>query len=156
MDKWPPLFDTREFAAAFGAATRDASFRGPASAPAATVWLEAGEIAAGAGIACGSGQLNYQGMNHAFGISGLTNPDVPGIRISATGIVRRLSRLGHFAGNYASVAAEERADFRASAVELKNDHGVRIKLIATNAGQRLEVSANGVRIRFKGQWRDEP
>jgi hypothetical protein len=148
MNKPELLFDPKQFAAAFGTATCNAS---PAlrESPGGIVWLEDAARCARARFASGEGEIVYQGTKYAFTISGLSTVDFSVPCISATGIVKRLRTLLDFAGNYSSEAVESRLTSGDSGTYLKNERGVLIHLVAKHAGFRFGVSANGVQIRFK-------
>ena len=151
MNKPELLLDPKQFAAAFGAATCNAS---PAlrESPGAIVWLEDAARCVHAQFTSGDGEIVYQGTKHAFTISGLSTVDFPVPRISTTGIVKRLRTLLDFAGNYSSEAVESRLTSGGSVTYLKNERGVLIQLVARHAGLRFGVSANGVKIRFKHHY----
>ena len=146
MDKLNLLFNSKQFADAFGAAMRDSNF---VSQPDATVWLEGGAASAGQGFSWDHGKIDYRGSSHGFSISGLSIADLPPVNTSATGIVKRLNALADFVGNYFAAAAEGRMTAGSSANCLRNDRGVQIQLIANDAGLRFRASINGVRISFK-------
>ena len=149
MEKLGLLFDAKQFALAFDAATSDS---GSAEAqPDATVWLEDGTAAARAGFAWGHGRINYRGSNHAFSISGLSIADAHGAGVAATGTVMRLRKLSDFSGTYSASGAGSTLAGGGAAAYLKNERGVVIKLIATDAALRFCLSANGVRTRLNVQ-----
>jgi hypothetical protein len=147
MDKLNLLFNPKQFADAFGAAMPDT--RVVESQPDATLWVEGGAASAVAGFALDHGKMDYRGNRHSFSISGLSIGDVPAVNTSATGIVKRLKTLSDFVGNYFAAVAEGRMTTGSSATCLRNDRGVQIQLVAETAGQRFQVSSNGVRIRFE-------
>jgi hypothetical protein len=149
MDKLGLLFDAKQFAVAFGAATVDLSSAATEARPDATVWLEGGAAVAGAGFAWGHGQLNYKRDHHGFSISGLSIADVHAASISATGIVMRLRKLSDFSGTYSGLGAEATAADGGAATYLKNERGVVIKLVARDAGLRFSLSVDGVRVRLR-------
>ena len=151
MDKLDQLFSPKHFAVAFGTALRDSRFVVKETQPDATVWLEGGAASAGAGFAWDHGQIDYRGNRYSFSISGLSIADLPTRSTSATGIVRRLRTLSDFAGSYLAEAAEGGFTAGGLTTHLRNDRGVLIQLVATDAKQRFNVSVNGVRIRFKSQ-----
>ena len=151
MDKLDQLFSPKHFAIAFGTALRDSGFVAKESQADATVWLEGGAASAEAGFALDHGQIDYRGNRHSFSISGLSIADLPAVSSSATGVVRRLRTLSDFAGSYLAEAAEGGFTAAGLTTYLRNDRGVLIQLVATDAGQRFNVSVNGVRIRFKSQ-----
>jgi len=144
------LFDLKQFTVTFGAVTGNSYSVRTESEPDATVRLEGGAASAGAGFAWDGGQIDYQGNRHAFSITGLSIGNVPAGSVSAAGIVKRLRKLSEFAGNYAA-AAEAGVTSGRPVTYLKNDRGVLIQLVARDAGQRFDVSVNGVSIRFKRQ-----
>jgi hypothetical protein len=148
MDKLGLLFDAKQFAAAFGAATGDSSSAATEAQSDASVWVEGGASVAGAGFAWGHGQINYKRNQHRFSILGLCTGDVHAASISATGSVVCLRKLSDFSGNYSELGAEARAAGGGSATYLKNERGVVIKLVATDAGLRFKVSVNGVRVKL--------
>jgi hypothetical protein len=151
MNKLDLLFNPKLFADAFGAAMRDSKPRAMESDPAASVWLEGGTASACAEWEWGHGQIDYRGSRHSFSISGLSIAPVPAAIITATGIVRHLRTLSDFVGHYFKAAAVGRSTAPSSAAYLKNDRGVLIQLVAADAGQRFNVSAEGVSIRLRSQ-----
>ena len=117
--------------------------------PDATVSLKAGSIAAGIGYTWGQGDLSYGGDSHSFSISGVSIVDVGVTNITATGVVYNLKNLSDFAGNYVAVSAGMTIAGGGSAVYLKNEHGVVMKLLATDVGLKFNLSADGVHITLK-------
>ena len=149
MDKLD-LFDLEQFGVAFGAVSSNSNFVGNEFQRDATVWLERGAATAGAEFAWDGGQIDYQGRNHAFRITGLSVANVSEGSASAAGIVKRLRKLPEFAGYYVA-AAEGAVTVGHPVTFLRNNRGVLIQLVASEAGLRFRVSANGVLIRFKSQ-----
>jgi hypothetical protein len=149
MEKLDLLFNPKQFADAFSTALRDSRLEAMASDPDATVWLEGEGASARAELTWDHGQIDYQGNRHSFSISGLSIAHLPAVNVFATGIVRRLRTLSDFVGNYLTAAAEGRLTAGSSSIFLRNDRDVLIQLVATDAGQRFNVSVEGVRIRFK-------
>jgi hypothetical protein len=149
MDKLNQLFASTPsgFAAAF-VAVGDGR-RAPVGDTTATFWLEGGITRAGAGFAWGNGELSYQGRGHAFRLSGLSIADVPAANICANGSVIHLRRLSDFTGRYlAGAAGDARADDDTTTL-LRNEHGVMMKLTATDAAWRVNLLINGLRVRLK-------
>ena len=119
----------------------------PADAPAdATLTLEGGSVAAGIGYVWGHGTLTYQGVAHKFSISGVSVVDVGAAKISATGDVSHLGKLSDFSGVYTAWSAGATFGGGGSAVYMKNEQGVIIKLISTTQGLRFNLSGNGVKV----------
>jgi hypothetical protein len=136
-----------EFAAAFGAATKDST--NEVSQLEVTLWLEGG-LAPGAGFMWGHGQITYQGNNHPFRISGLSAADVGAVSMCAAGSVTHLRKLSDFSGNYSASGAGAIVAGGCTTF-LQNQHGVVIQLTAKDAGRRISLPINGVRVRLKRQ-----
>jgi hypothetical protein len=117
--------------------------------PDGTLQLDAGSVAVGIGFVWGHGTLNYQNSQRPFSISGVSVVDVGAASISATGEVYHLANIKDFEGHYVAWSAGLTIGGGGSATYLKNDHGVVIKLLATSEGLRLNLSGNGVTVRFK-------
>lgn len=136
-----------------GAAFADDSQTSPRTsttdAPDATVDISGGTLAAGVGFVWGHGDLIYQGSKHRFKLSGVSIVDVGASRITASGVVYNLKDIGDFNGNYATVSAGVTVGGGGSAVVLRNEHGVVIKLLSTGEGLRFNLSADGVNIKLR-------
>jgi len=117
--------------------------------PDATVTLKGGSVAAGIGFTWGHGTLNDKNGAHHFTIRGVSVVDVGATDYTATGHVYHLERLSDFSGNYVAAAAGATVAGGATATYLKNEHGVVIKLIATDVGLKFNLSADGVHITLK-------
>jgi hypothetical protein len=63
--------------------------------------------------------------------------------------VHKLAQLFDFAGNYVAVGAGITIAGGGTALYLKNEHGVVIKLLSTDVGLKFKLSADGVRIVLK-------
>jgi hypothetical protein len=117
--------------------------------PDATLTLKGGSVAVGIGYTWGHGELAYQDSALPFSISGVSVVDVGATNFSATGAVYHLTQLSDFAGDYAALGAGFTLAGGGTAVYLKNDHGVVIKLVATNVGLKFKLSADGVHVALK-------
>jgi hypothetical protein len=118
--------------------------------PDATVTLKGGSVAAGIGYTWGHGELTYQESSHQFSIKGVSVIDVGATDFTAAGNVYNLKDLADFAGNYVAAGAGITVAGGGTAVYLKNEHGVVIKLISTDVGLKFNLSADGVHIALKG------
>jgi len=118
--------------------------------PDATVTLKGGSIAVGIGYTWGHGDLTYGGDAHRFSISGVSIVDVGATNISASGVVYNLKALSDFSGNYVAVSAGVTIAGGGSAIYLKNEHGVVMKLIATDVGLKFNLSTDGVHVTLHG------
>ena len=119
------------------------------ASPDGTVTLKGGSVAAGIGFTWGHGELVYHNGKHRFTIRGVSVVDVGATDYTATGRVFHLARLSDFAGNYVAAAAGATVAGGATATYLKNEHGVVIKLVATDVGLKFNLSADGVHIALK-------
>jgi hypothetical protein len=135
--------------AAFADDSQSSPTTSPTDAPDATVDISGGTFAAGIGIVWGHGELIYRGSKHPFKLSGVSIVDVGASHITASGVVYNLKNIGDFDGNYATVSAGVTVGGGGSAVVLRNEHGVVIKLLATAEGLRFNLSADGVSIKLR-------
>jgi len=119
------------------------------AAPDGTVTLSGGSIAAGIGYTWAHGELTYRNDPHPFAIHGVSIVEVGATSYSASGTVYNLKALGDFAGDYVAAGAGITIAGGGTAVFLKNEHGVVIKLIATDVGLQFKLSADGVRVTLK-------
>jgi hypothetical protein len=135
-------------AAAYARDTESAPVANEAQ-PDATVTLKGGSVAAGIGYTWGHGELKYDDHSHPFSIKGVSLVDVGATDLSATGNVYHLKSVSDFSGNYVAAGAGITIAGGGTAVYLKNEHGVVIKLIATEVGLKFKLSADGVKITLK-------
>jgi hypothetical protein len=117
--------------------------------PDATLQLKGGSVAAGIGYVWGHGTVNYQGADHAFDIHGVSVIDVGGASIDATGVVMNLKKIEDLPGKYVAWGAGITIAGGGSAVYMKNQNGVIIKLIARTEGLRFNLSGNGVKLTLR-------
>jgi hypothetical protein len=136
MDKLNFMFDAKQFAAEFGAASGDSS--AARSEPDVMMWLEGGVGPAGAG-----------GRDHLFRVSSLSIADAGAAGIYATGRVMRLRKISDFSGNYRASSVGATVARGGLATYLQNERGVVIELVAMDAATAANRSVNGVRVRLK-------
>jgi hypothetical protein len=117
--------------------------------PDASVTLKGGSVAVGIGYTWGHGELKYRDGAHEFSINGVSVIDVGATNFSATGEVYNLKDISEFAGNYVAAGAGITIAGGGTAVYLKNEHGVVIKLISTDLGLKFKLSADGVHVELK-------
>ena len=117
--------------------------------PDGTVTLKGGSVAAGIGFTWGHGELKYQDASHDFTIKGVSLVDVGATGYTASGHVYNLKQLSDFSGDYFAAGAGIAIAGGGTAVYLKNDHGVVIKLIATDVGLKFKLSGEGVHVALK-------
>jgi hypothetical protein len=114
--------------------------------PDATLTLKGGSVAAGIGYTWGHGELAYHNGSHGFSIKGVSVVDVGATDFSASGHVYNLTKLEDFSGNYVAAGAGITVAGGGAALYLKNEHGVVVKLIATDVGLKFTLSADGVHV----------
>ena len=117
--------------------------------PDGTVTLKGGSVAVGIGYTWGHGELGYHDASHHFTIKGVSIVDVGATGYTASGVVYNLKQLSDFSGNYVAAGAGITIAGGGTAVYLKNDHGVVIKLLATDVGLKFKLSADGVHVALK-------
>ncbi len=117
--------------------------------PDGTLTLKGGSVAVGIGYTWGSGELKYHDHAHQFSIKGISVVDVGATDFTAAGSVYNLKALSDFAGNYVAAGAGITVAGGGTAVYLKNEHGVVIKIVATEVGLKFDLSAGGVHVSLK-------
>jgi len=117
--------------------------------PDATLNLKGGSVAAGIGYTWGNGELEYHNSSHRFSIKGVSVVDVGATDFSASGRVYNLKKLEDFSGDYVAAGAGITVAGGGTAVYLENEHGVVVKLIATDVGLKFTLSADGVHVALK-------
>ena len=117
--------------------------------PDGAVTLSGGSVAAGIGYTWGHGELKYRDNSHQFSIKGVSVVDVGATNFTATGNVYNLGKLSDFTGNYVAAGAGLTVAGGGTAVYLKNEHGVVIKLVSTEVGLKFKLSADGVHVALK-------
>jgi hypothetical protein len=117
--------------------------------PDATVTLKGGSLAAGIGYTWGHGDLAYKKRTLEFSIKGVSIVDVGATNFTAAGNVYNLKKLADFSGNYVAAGAGLTIAGGGTATYLKNEHGVVIKLVATDVGLKFKLSADGVHVALK-------
>lgn len=132
-----------------GAALADNSTTSATDEPDATVDITGGNVSIGIGFVWGNGDLVYKGSKHTFKLSGVSIVDVGASHITASGVVYNLKNLSDFSGNYTALSAGVTVAGGGSAVVLRNQNGVVIKLLSTAEGLRFNLSADGVDIRLR-------
>lgn len=119
------------------------------AAPDATLQLHGGTFAVGVGFIWGQGTLTYQGVDRKFILSGFSIGALGGAKIIATGPVSHMANLSDFEGSYVAWGMGATIGSGGSAVYMKNQHGVLIKLVTRASGLRFNLSGNGVKIKFE-------
>lgn len=135
--------------AAYAADSDSLTAASDTASPVATVTLKGGSVAAGVGYTWGHGELTYRDAPYQFSIKGVSIVDVGATSYTAAGDVYNLKDISDFSGNYFAADAGIAVAGGGTAIYLKNEHGVVIKLASTDVGLKFNLSANGVRIALK-------
>lgn len=124
-------------------------FTQAASAADGTVRFKGGSVAAGIGWSWGKGTLTYKGKDYPISVKGLSLGKVGITGVTASGEVLNLKKLQDFDGNYTGVGAGITLAGGRSAVTVKNQNGVRVRIISTTRGADLTVGVGGVDMKIK-------
>jgi hypothetical protein len=115
----------------------------------ATIRLTSGSVAAGIGWSWGSGTLTYKGKEYPISVKGLSLGKVGITKATASGEVFHLKTLKDFDGNYTAAGAGITLAGGRSAVTMKNQNGVRVRVISTNRGADITLGGGGVELKIK-------
>jgi len=128
-----------------------AGAEGPLGPPSASISIESRSVAVGIGVSWGEGVLTLDGREHPFSVSGLSVADVGISKVSATGEVWGLSEaeLANFDGNYYGVDVGVAVGGGSAGLAMRNQHGVYIKLRATQQGVKLSIASQGTTLKLK-------
>ncbi|HEV2840371.1 MAG TPA: hypothetical protein VGW39_03520 [Chthoniobacterales bacterium] len=126
-----------------------AAFAQAADKPDATLRLSGGSAAVGIGYSWGKGTLTYKGKDYPVSVKGLSLGKVGITSATASGEVHNLKSLKDFDGNYTAAAAGVTLAGGRSAVTMKNQNGVRIRLVSTNRGADITLGGSGVDLKIK-------
>jgi hypothetical protein len=120
-----------------------------ADKPDGTIKISSGSVAIGVGWSWGKGTLTYKGKEYPLSVKGLSIGKVGISGATAAGEVYRLKTLADFDGNYTAAAAGITLAGGRSAVDMTNQHGVRVRVISTNRGVDLTLGGGGVTMKVK-------
>lgn len=117
-----------------------------AEGPDAKISLRAGAVATGTGFSWGRGTLTFKGREHYFSVNGLAVGD---FGADASGQVYHLNKIEDFDGYYTAVRTGILPGLARSAVTLKNEKGVRIRLSALRRRTPIKIVGGGVEMKLK-------
>ena len=127
-----------------------AGFAHAASAPPdATIRFHGGAVAVGIGWSWGKGTLTYKGKDYPISVKGLSLGKVGITGVTASGEVHNLKKIQDFDGNYTGVGAGITLAGGRTAVTIKNQNGVRVRVISTTRGADITVGVGGVDLKIK-------
>ena len=124
-------------------------FTQAADKPDATIKISSGSVALGIGWSWGKGTLTYKGKDYPLSVKGLSIGKVGITGNTASGEVYHLKSLKDFDGNYTAAGAGITLAGGRSAVDMKNQNGVRVRVISTNRGVDVTLGGGGVELRIK-------
>ena len=116
--------------------------------PDATLRLSGKSVAAGIGFSWGKGTLTYKGNDYPISVKGLSLGKVGITKATASGEVYHLKTLKDFDGNYTAAGAGMTLAGGGSAVAMKNQNGVRVRVISTNRGADITLGGGGVELKI--------
>jgi len=125
------------------------AFNQAAVPPDATIRINGGSAAVGIGFSWGKGILTYKGKDYPIAVNGLSLGKVGFTSATASGEVYHLKGLKDFDGNYSGVGTGLTLAGGRSAITVKNQNGVRVRLISTNKGIDVAIAAGGVDMKLK-------
>jgi hypothetical protein len=111
-----------------------------------SVRLNGGSTALGVGGNWGEGVLTFNGYQYPFSVRGLAIGDVGITAFTASGVVFNAQRPEDVDGNYVGVSAGLTLAGGASAVTLRNQHGVTMNLIVTTRGLGVDLAGRGIAV----------
>ena len=117
--------------------------------PDATLRFSGGAVAVGIGWSWGNGTLTYKGKDYPVSVKGLSLGKVGITGATASGEVYHLKTLKDFDGNYTAAGAGMTLAGGRSAVTMKNQNSVRVRLISTTRGADVTLGAGGVDLKIK-------
>jgi hypothetical protein len=126
-----------------------AGFARAESAPDGTIRFSGGSVAVGIGWSWGKGTLTFKGKDYPISVKGLSLGKVGITGVTASGEVHDLKKLKDFDGNYTGVGAGITLAGGRSAVTIKNQNGVRVRVISTTRGADITLGAGGVDLKIK-------
>src|SRR5205814_9112319 len=117
--------------------------------PDATIRINSKAVAAGIGFSWGGGTLTYKGKDYPISVKGLSLGKVGVTGVTASGEVYHLKSLKDFDGNYTGVGTGMTLAGGRSAITVKNQNEVRVRLISTSKGIDITVAGGGVDMKLK-------
>jgi len=117
--------------------------------PDATIRINSKAVAAGIGFSWGGGTLTYKGKDYPISVKGLSLGKVGVTGVTASGEVYHLKSLKDFNGNYTGVGTGMTLAGGRSAITVKNQNEVRVRLISTSKGIDITVAGGGVDMKLK-------
>jgi hypothetical protein len=117
--------------------------------PEATIEFSGGSVAAGIGYTWGGGTLIFEGKRYLVKVDGLSIVNVGISNYTASGTVYKLTTPSDINGVYTALSAGVAIAGGATATTMQNDKGVKIQMVATHTGIKLQLGPSGVTIKLQ-------
>lgn len=99
------------------------------------------------GGSTGGGTLTFNGKKHDFKIGGLSlGANIGVAKINAVGEVYDLTDVSKFPGTYTKLDANVALGGGLGGVQMKNEHGVIMRLDSTTQGVQFNLGVSGVKV----------
>jgi hypothetical protein len=121
----------------------------PTTPPSATVSIQEWSAAYYGSAAAGKGTLNYNGKRHHFTIAGVGAGGSGVQKVSATGKIYNLNRVGDFAGTYHGVSEGLTLIEGKMHAKLTNGNGVVMYLAGATEGLASSLGAEAFEVKLK-------
>ena len=115
--------------------------------PSGTVTIDETQFGFIIGGSTGGGTLEFKGKSYDFKIGGLSVGATVGIaKVAAVGEVYDLKDVSKFPGTYTALNAAIALGGGVGGVQMKNEHGVIMRLESRTQGLRFNLSTSGVTV----------
>jgi outer membrane protein OmpA-like peptidoglycan-associated protein len=110
----------------------------------ATLTFAGGSVGLGVGFTWGQGTLDFNGKAYPIKLSGLGVGDVGASSIDAKATVHNLKFVDDIEGTYSVVKAGVTVGVGGSATAMRNEHGVMLQLLSSQAGLEFQFAPGGL------------
>ena len=117
--------------------------------PDAVIELQGTSLALGVGMEWATGTLSYQGRTIPIEVSGVSFARVGATNFEAKGHVYHLRRLSEFSGRYGAVSAGAGVVRGGSAMAMRNENGVVIRMASTMGGLDVDLGVKALSFEFR-------
>lgn len=117
-----------------------------AKEPSGTVSIDETQFGLIIGGSKGGGVLTFEGKEHKFKIGGISLGTVGVSKVSAQGEVYNLTDISKFEGTYTNLEANIALAGGVGGTQLKNKHGVVMRLQSRTKGVQLKIGIDGLSV----------
>jgi outer membrane protein OmpA-like peptidoglycan-associated protein len=121
----------------------------PVTSEPTTLAFTGGSVGLGFGYTWGEGALNFNGKAYPIKLSGVGIGDVGASAIDATAKVTNLKFVDDIEGTYTVMKAGLTIGVGGSATAMRNEHGVMLELLSSQAGLEFQFAPGGLTVAFK-------